>query len=108
MIITLCGSLRFEEDIDKWNKKLSLSGHLVFGMSSRGKIESEDEKTKLDLIHLFKIEMSDAVVVVNPGGYIGESVKREMTWAEMKGKTVYTTDEGWFTAHALVDCKDFG
>ena len=102
MIITLCGSLRFEEDIDKWNKKLSLSGHLVFGMASRGKVEDEEEKTKLDLIHLFKIEMSDAVVVVNPGGYIGESVKREITWAEMKGKTVYTTDDEWYVAHKLL------
>ena len=35
-----------------------------------------------------KIDVSDAVYVVNPGGYIGESVKREIEYARMQGKEI--------------------
>ncbi len=50
---------------------------------------SESEKVTLDLVHLDKILNSDAVVVINVGGYIGFSTKREIEWARMKEKAVF-------------------
>jgi hypothetical protein len=42
---------------------------------------------------LQKIDMADAVVVINPGGYIGESTRREIAYAERFAKPVLYLDE---------------
>jgi hypothetical protein len=47
------------------------------------------QKQTLDLIHLSKIEESDAIFVVDVGGYVGESTAREIEWAEIRGKSVF-------------------
>ena len=33
--------------------------------------------------------LSDAIYVINKGGYIGESTKREIEYAKKKGKQIY-------------------
>lgn len=33
MIITLCGSARFEQDFHEWNERLTLAGHCVFSLA---------------------------------------------------------------------------
>ena len=43
-------------------------------------------------LHLRKIDLADRVLVVNPGGYIGESTKREIAHAEATGKQVSYTE----------------
>ena len=102
MRITLCGSTRFEEQFKKINHDLALAGHTVYSLSlfarqesdvgKEGKVTiSDEEKITLDLVHLDKILNSDAIVVINPDGYIGFSTAREMQWAEMKGKLIYFT-----------------
>ena len=45
-------------------------------------------KEMLDDMHLRKIDMADEIFVINVGGYIGESTKREIAYAEQKGKKV--------------------
>ena len=42
----------------------------------------------LDNLHREKIEMSDAIFVVNVDGYIGESTSDEIEYAKSNGKTV--------------------
>ena len=43
----------------------------------------------LDLVHLRKIQESDAVVLVtDETGYYGDSTKRELIWAEMLNKSI--------------------
>jgi hypothetical protein len=61
-----------------------------------------DDKVRLDALHLAKIHMADEVLVVNPEGYIGESCRREILYAESLGKPVsYTSccvaplEEAW-------------
>lgn len=39
-------------------------------------------------MHRTKIDLSDAIFVVNIGGYIGESVKSEIEYAKEKGKEI--------------------
>ena len=46
----------------------------------------------LDALHLRKIDLADRVLVVNPGGYVGESTGREIAYARATGKPVSFTD----------------
>jgi hypothetical protein len=61
----------------------------VFGHS--GDPLTDEDKLRLDWLHLAKIDMADEVLVVNPGGYIGESTRREIEYAERTGKPVAYT-----------------
>ena len=45
-------------------------------------------KEMLDDMHLRKIDLADEIFVINVGGYIGESSRREIGYAEKKGKKV--------------------
>lgn len=99
-IITLCGSTRFKDEFMEAQKKLTLAGNIVisvglFGHSGDGEVwegMGEDALTKtkimLDDMHKHKIDLSDEIFVVNVGGYIGESTKSEIEYAERTGKTV--------------------
>ena len=93
MKITLCGSTRFKEEWAIANAMLTLAGHVVYSVAmwSHGdKIDpSPAEKQRLDLVHLMKINASDAIFVLDVDGYIGESTKREIEWARLRGKLVY-------------------
>ena len=100
MRITLCGSTRFKTHFEEWNHKLAISGHTVYSLSLFAREESDkgkdgyltitdQEKITLDLVHLDKILNSDAIVVIDVGGYTGFSTKREIQWARMQGKKVY-------------------
>ena len=46
-------------------------------------------KIRLDNLHKEKINMSDAIFVVNVDGYIGESTYGEIDWAQRMKKEVY-------------------
>ncbi len=102
--ITLCGSTRFRAEYELWNKRLTLAGFLVYSVSGfghSGDAFTEEEKTRLDQIHLAKIDASHAIVVINPGGYIGESTRNEILHAEWSGKKVFYTDGGGPTVYKL-------
>lgn len=95
MIITLCGSARFEQDFKNWNTKLGLQGHSVFSLSAYPSDQpagkdwyTEEQKIMLDLVHLNKIRVSDLVLVLNRDNYVGSSTAREVKWARMLGKNV--------------------
>ena len=90
-VITLCGSTRFKEDFERVNRELTLKGNIVisvgcFGHS--GDVFSEAEKLMLDDIHKRKIDMADAIYVINKNGYIGTSTKSEIKYAYDTGKEV--------------------
>lgn len=95
MILTLCGSARFEKHYHAANKLLGLSGHICFALMTYPSIEgqkswyTEDEKWGLDLAHFAKIEESDGVVMLNVDGYLGESSLRELRWARMREKLIF-------------------
>lgn len=42
----------------------------------------------LDDMHLRKIDLADEIFVINVGGYIGESTRREIEYAEDTGKKI--------------------
>jgi hypothetical protein len=91
-IITICGSLRFIEEMKYYAEKLELEGNCVLTVIYPTK-ESKDDYTKeeihsLGIAHLKKIEISDAIFVVNKNGYIGEAVKREIDYAKRQNKEI--------------------
>jgi hypothetical protein len=104
-VITLCGSTRFKNEFMEEQKRLTLEGNIVisvglFGHSGDQEVwENMDEgtltKTKkmLDDMHKCKIDMADAIFVINVGGYIGESTKSEIEYAKMHGKVIMYLEE---------------
>jgi hypothetical protein len=47
--------------------------------------EHENCKEQLDELHMRKIDLADEVFVVNQHGYIGNSTKREIDYAQSRG-----------------------
>ncbi len=98
-IVCLCGSTRFSEEFQKAQLSETLAGKIVLtiGCNMRADDEvfgimSEQErseiKAKMDELHLRKIDLADEVLVLNLGGYIGESTRREIQYAKSTGKPV--------------------
>ena len=92
-VITLCGSTRFKEEFLEAQKRLTLDGNIVisvglFGHSGDDVVWTEGVKDMLDRQHLAKIDLADEIFVINVGGYIGDSTRREIAYAEFKGKTI--------------------
>ena len=88
MIITLCGSSRFEPWFLMWHESLALAGHAVFALTSypsqHGANKSwytPEEKKFLDQAHLLKIKHSDRVLFLNVFAYLGESSLNEFEYA---------------------------
>lgn len=59
-----------------------------FGEWQHEMVRKTGMKEMLDKMHLQKIDMADEIFVINIGGYIGESTRREIAYAESKGKIV--------------------
>lgn len=90
--ITLCGSTKFKKEFEAINRQLTLEGNVVYTVAFFGHADSvpltNEQKETLDAVHLKKIDNSDAVFVVDVDGYIGESTRNEINYAELQGKTV--------------------
>jgi hypothetical protein len=96
-IITVCGSTRFKAAWENVIKRLVEKGWFVrsvelFGHSDDIEL-SEEYKEYLDYVHKRKIDVSDAILVVNVNGYIGSSTKEEIRFAENMGKKIYYLKE---------------
>ena len=90
-VITLCGSTKFKDDFERINRELTLMGYIVISVGCfghAGDIFTEEQKVMLDDIHKRKIDMADAIYVINKGGYIGSSTKSEIKYATKLGKQV--------------------
>ena len=93
-IVCICGSTRFADEMRAANRDLTLAGVIVVAPGEAGEVISPEQKTALDALHLRKIDLSDRVLVVNPGGYVGESTTREIAYARATGTPVSFTDPG--------------
>lgn len=74
------------------NRDLTFAGVIVLAPGEAEGAISDEQKTVLDALHLRKIDLADRVLVVNSGGYIGESTSREIAYAQATGKPVSFTD----------------
>lgn len=90
-VITICGSMRYSKKMIKIAEELELKEgyaviQCVYNVDGQ-KYEGIDASI-LDKIHRKKIDISDAIYVVNINGYIGESTRKEIEYANNNGKEV--------------------
>lgn len=100
-VVVICGSTRFRRQIEAANRGLTLAGHIVLApgvfvhdphAEAGGESISDEQKHRLDSLHLAKIDLASWVYVVNPGGYLGESTHREIAYATFLGRDVVYSD----------------
>lgn len=95
-VVTICGSMRYSKEMMKVAKDLEIEkGYSVIQcvyFSAEDKCDNIDEE-KLGKIHRKKIDISDAIYVVNIDGYIGNSTKSEIEYALNHGKEVIYHEE---------------
>ena len=90
-VITICSSSKFIKEIEYYTEKLTLEGNCVLSMvlPAKNKASYTPEEIKsLNAGHLKKIDLSDAIFVINKNGYIGEAVKKEIEYAKSKNKEI--------------------
>lgn len=94
LIVCLCGSTKFKQQFIEANFRETMAGKIVLSVGwfshADGSIysPSEEEKKALDELHLRKIDLADEVLVLNVGGYIGDSTRREIAYATSLGKPI--------------------
>lgn len=98
-IVCLCGSTRFGQAFRDANLRETLTGKIVLSIGCDMRSDTEifghlssaelsQIKNRLDELHLRKIDLADEVLILNVGGYIGESTARELAYAQQHGKRV--------------------
>ena len=91
-VITMCGSLRFMKEFMFHAERLELEGNCVLSVIYPTKEDKDayapNEHELLDILHKQKIDMSDAIFIVNINGYIGSSTKSEIEYAKNLNKEI--------------------
>lgn len=96
-IVCLCGSTRFSEAFQEANLRETLKGNIVLSvgcdMRSDNELWADPEereriKARLDVLHLHKIDLASVIIILNVGGYIGSSTRRELEYALSHNKAV--------------------
>lgn len=96
-IITVCGSYKYKKEMIEITEMMTLKGNCMITpneltQSSKDAYTKEDIQM-IDQMHKEKIKISDAILVVDVGGYIGSSTKSEIEYAKNLNKEIiYYTD----------------
>lgn len=91
-VITICGSLKFKDEMMKIAINLALKGNCVitpiYPVDDYKSKYTKEEIETLNKIHKEKIGLSDAIFVVNVNGYIGSSTKNEILYSKSLNKEI--------------------
>lgn len=99
VIVCLCGSTRFWKTFQEAALAETVAGKIVLSIGAASGTDDEHFgnlpraeyyrlKAQLDDLHLAKIDLADEVLILNVGGYIGESTRREYRYALQQRKTI--------------------
>ena len=93
IIVCLCGSTRFSEAFHEANLRETLAGKIVLSIGCDFKSDdalglTSEDKERLDALHLRKIDLADEVLILNVGGYIGQSTMNELLYAQEHRKRI--------------------
>jgi hypothetical protein len=95
-IITLCGSLRYKKEMMIIAEKMALEGNCILTPVYpvlEDYNRTDEQLIKLKEAHFKRIELSDAILVVNIDNYIGNSTNLEIKYAEkLEKEIIYYTD----------------
>ncbi len=103
-IVCLCGSTRFMEAFQAANLAETLAGNIVLSVGCNTKDDSTlfgsmtesqqaEVKGRLDELHFRKIDLADEILILNVGGYIGHSTRRERDYACQSNKRIRYLEE---------------
>ena len=89
-VVTICGSMKFAKEMIKIASSLEKEKGLcviqcVYDIDQN---TTKEEMEKVVNAHWKKIDISDAIYVVNINGYIGNATRNEINYALSKGKEV--------------------
>lgn len=98
-IVCLCGSTRFMDAFFEQGWLETLKGNIVLSVGVCKHMETPDGGhvgealgpdicAALDELHKRKIDLADEVLVLNVGGYIGDSTRSEIEYAIAHNKPV--------------------
>lgn len=90
-IVCLCGSRKFIDTFIEVSFQEALEGKIVLSIewSDRKELKlTSDDRIRLDILQLRKIEMADEIVIIDVDGYVSESTKREIEYARSLGKNL--------------------
>ncbi|MFJ9478801.1 hypothetical protein ACIRRI_27910 [Streptomyces mirabilis] len=99
-VVVLCGSTRYWEQLHEANLYETAAGRIVLAPGCNLKephplwadpAQADRLKQVLNDLHLRKIDLADEILVVNPGGYIGDSTRSEIDYARKLGKPIRYT-----------------
>lgn len=104
IVVCLCGSTRFWRTFQEAGLQETMAGKIVLSIGAAsgtddehfGNLPQEEYdrvKVMLDQLHMHKIELADEVLILNCGGYIGESTARELAYAQSLGKVIRFLEE---------------
>ncbi len=94
-VVTICGSMRFANEMQKLAWDLELNNSWATIQCVYGGLESEhtsQDWEALEMCHLKKIDISDAIYVVNINGYVGNHTRQEIEYAKSKGKEILSLE----------------
>lgn len=99
-ITVLCGSTRYPDAFREHTLQLTLAGHIVLSIGCNLRdpgdvaavtardIDLAAVKAELDDLHKRKIDLADAVLVLNVDGYVGDPTRSEIEYARAQGMPV--------------------
>lgn len=104
LIVCLCGSTRFYDAFQQASYDRTMAGEIVLSVGfyphatvehghGEGVGHDSEQKIALDELHKRKIDLADYVLILNTGGYIGESTRGEIEYAEKIGRPVRYLEE---------------
>jgi len=98
-VITICGSLKFKDEIMKVAEEMELAGNCIltpiYPTNTNKDNFTEEQLIMLGKMHKEKIKLSDAILVVNVDGYIGNSTKSEIEFAKSLNKEIIYYEENY-------------
>lgn len=103
-VVVLCGSTRSPTEMAQAAKEETIAGRIVIrpecDLQSPDRLwpaqRIEQVKHRLDALHRAKIHLADEVLIVAPGGYLGDSTSAEIACATELGRPIrYWPDRYW-------------
>lgn len=94
-VVTICGSMKFKNKMMEIAEDLELNKEYAVIQCIYGNKNNNYnylDREKLRKIHFKKIDISDAIYVVNVNGYIGDGTKKELEYAKSLKKEILSLE----------------
>jgi hypothetical protein len=95
-IVCLCGSTRFRAAYERAFYEEEHAGRICLTapcFKDDPCCKTPEDHARLDELHLRKIDLANEILVLNVSGYIGDSTRREIAYAQSQGKPIRWLEE---------------